>query len=288
MPETGGVLDSVDFIGTCSGADSAHGLSRSGTTAGGIMGAADREKAIAVLGQSPLFKGIPHTTLSEMLAALKVERWPRHCAVMSPQQTVDRFYVLIEGRVKITRQNLRTGREVTLFLLGPGDGFNVVSLLDGRRHEVSAETLDAAVALSGPSQLWVGWLQAYPEFRRAVRDYVDTQMRHLADLAGDLALHDTMTRLAHLILHYFDGRDEEALARANLIRDLPHEELAHMIGTVRVVVNRLLAELKREGIVDTEGGKLRVLNLEKLLRKAERHVDDPSSDLPHSSDLSPP
>lgn len=248
------------------------------------MEAADREKAIAVLAGSPLFKGIPHATLHEMLAALKLERWPRHCAVMSPQRTLDRFYVLIEGRVKITRQNLRTGREVTLFLLGPGDGFNVVSLLDGRRHEVTAETLDPVVSLSGPCPLWTGWLQAHPEFRQAVRAYVDRQMRHLADLAGDLALHDTMTRLAHLILHYFDGVDEVAVARANLIQDLPHEELAHMIGTVRVVVNRLLAELKREGIIDTQGGKLRVLNLEKLLRKAERHVDDPTSGPPGFSD----
>lgn len=251
------------------------------------MDALDREKAIAVLAASPLLKGISPATLNEMLAALKLERWPRHCAVMSPQQTVDRFYVVIEGRVKITRQNLRTAREVTLFLLGPGDGFNVISLLDGRKHEVSAETLDSVAALSGPSRVWTSWLQAYPEFRQAVSAYVDRQMRHLADLAGDLALHDTMTRLAHLILHYFDGVDEAASARANLIQDLPHEELAHMIGTVRVVVNRLLAELKREGIVDTQGGKLRVLNLEKLLRKAERHVGDPSAGPPCASHFPP-
>jgi CRP/FNR family cyclic AMP-dependent transcriptional regulator len=237
------------------------------------MKPAHRQGALRCLAASPLFEDIPSAALETMVDALSTERWPRHRAVMTPQQTVERFYVLLKGRVKITRQNLRTGREVTLFLLGPGDGFNVVSLLDGQRHDVSAETLDPVEALSGPSHLWRDWLDRYPALRHAIRSYVDRQMRHLADLAGDLALHDTMTRLAHLILRYFDGLDPAAAARANLIADLPHEELAHMIGTVRVVVNRLLGELKREGIVDTQGGKLHVLNLEKLLRKAERDIN---------------
>jgi CRP/FNR family transcriptional regulator len=86
-----------------------------------------------------------------------------------------------------------------------------------------------------------------------------------------------MTRLAHLILRYFDGVGEAEPAHPNLIQDLPNEELAQMIGTVRVVVNRLLNELKREGIVDTQGGELHLLNLEKLLRKAEQHVSDCAS-----------
>ncbi|MEJ2646217.1 MAG: Crp/Fnr family transcriptional regulator [Gammaproteobacteria bacterium] len=240
----------------------------------------DAKAALTILGGSPLFQGVPRATLEGMVNALSREQWRRRCFVMGPQQTVDSFYVLLKGRVKVTRQNLKTGREVTLFLLGPGDGFNVVSLLDGRRQDVSAQTLDDVVALSGSSDLWHGWLDTDPQFRRAFRGYVDSQLRYLADLAGDLAVHDTMTRLAHLILHYFDGEEQGTSARTNLIQDLSHEELAHMIGTVRVVVNRLLAELKREGIVDTEGGKLRVLDLERLLRKAERDVSGAAPSLP--------
>ncbi len=232
----------------------------------------DRKTTLVDLGTSPLFQGLPCAALDEMVGVLQKEQWRRRRAVMRPAQTVDRFYVIVTGRVKITRQNLKTGREVTLFLLGPGDGFNVVSLLDGRRQHVFAQTLDDTVALSGPSVLWHEWLDTYPELRRAFRGYVDAQLRYLADLAGDLAIHDTMTRLAHLILRYFDGEERRDAVRPNLIQDLSHEELAHLIGTVRVVVNRLLAELKREGIVDTEGGKLRVLDLEKLVRKAEHNI----------------
>jgi CRP/FNR family transcriptional regulator, cyclic AMP receptor protein len=236
------------------------------------MAVVDSQQALKLLSRSPLFRDVDPAVFHEMLCSLSPEHWPRHRVVMDPQQAVDRFFVLLSGRVKVTRQNASTGREVTLFLLGPGDGFNVISLLDGERHDVAVQTLDAVQALSAPVALWRGWLDTYPAFRHAMRRYVDAQMRELVELAGDLAVHDTMTRLAHLILRYYDTAAPPGSGHINLIEDLPHEELAHMIGTVRVVVNRLLAELRREGVVDACNGRLRVLDLEKLLQKAERDV----------------
>ena len=115
-------------------------------------------------------------------------------------------------------------------------------------------------------------MEVYPAFHHAMHRYIDWRMQQLSELASDLALYDTMTRLVHLILRYFDSNGEERHPRANLIKDLPHDELAHMIGTVRVVVNRLLSELRQEGLVNTVDGELHVCNLEKLLLKAEQHV----------------
>ncbi len=234
------------------------------------MSTGQHHNGLDPLASSPLFAGVAPETVRSMLAVLSSERWAGRRMVMGPDQTLDRFYVLRKGRVKVTRQNIRNGREITLFLLGPGDAFNVVCLLDGQLHDVSAQTLDPVEVLSGPVDLWKGWLDQYPAFRQAVRRYIYERLNHLNELACDLALHDTMTRLAHLLLTYCS--DRLTCRDLVLISDLSHEELAHMIGTVRVVVNRLLAELKREGVVDTRGGKLRVLDLHRLLEKTEQHV----------------
>jgi CRP/FNR family cyclic AMP-dependent transcriptional regulator len=234
------------------------------------MAAGQREIAVNILGASPMFTGVDQGILRTMVDALIMERWPERSVVMAPHKTVTRFYVLLGGRVKITRQNMKNGREVTLFLLGPGDGFNIVSLMDDQPQDVCAQTLDAVEVLSGSIEQWKAWLEAYPVFRLAVRKYVYQRLRDLCELASDLALHDTMTRLAHLLLRYCS--DRLTCPDINLIGDLSHEELAHMIGTVRVVVNRLLAELKREGIIDTQGGKLHVMNMEKLLQKTEQQL----------------
>ncbi len=223
-----------------------------------------------ILAQGPLFADVPRDILARLLGELQECHWQRRQVVMTPAESVRTFCVLLAGRIKITRQNRQTGRELTLFLLGPGDGFNVISLLDSRPHEVTAETLDPVHALCGPVELWQNWMERYPEVLRAIRCYVDRLMRQLSELASDLALHDTMTRLAHLILRNFE--EEQQNPRRDLLRGLSHEELAHLIGTVRVVVNRLLRELREEGVVDCEGGELHVRNLQKLLAIAEEHL----------------
>ena len=77
-----------------------------------------------------------------------------------------------------------------------------------------------------------------------------------------------MTRLVHLISRYFNNSSYGL----NLIQNLPQEELAHMIGTVRPVVARLLGELKRDGLINTDGGEIHVRNLQRLLEKADDHL----------------
>ncbi len=121
------------------------------------------------------------------------------------------------------------------------------------------------------------WLERFPPFRLAIHRYVARQLRELTEQASDLALHDTMTRLARLLLRYIDTTKSDTARRINLIRDLPQEELASLIGSVRVVVSRLLAQLKREGVVDVHNGKFRVADLRRLLRRAEVQVERTAS-----------
>ncbi len=223
------------------------------------------------LAQSPLFRGVDHHTLETLAADLSIETHPKNCDILLPAGTSERFYVLVRGRVKITRSNAHDGRELTLWLLGPGDGFDLVNLLDGEAHVVSAWTLDEVETLSIPIPVFREWLERCPQLRLPLYRYIAGQLRELTDLAGSLALHDTMTRLAHLLLRHFDSAKTSGTRGINLIRDLSHEEIASLIGSVRVVVNRLLGRLSKETVVQMQRGKLDSVSLKRLLRHAEAH-----------------
>ncbi len=221
------------------------------------------------LAASPLFAGVNRTTLKEMAEALTLESWPKGFELQAPQSKSEQFRMVVRGRVKICRSNGHSGHELTLWLLGPGDGFDVVGLLDGQPNAISAWTLDEVETLSGPVSLFCEWIERFPAFRLAVHRYVARQLRELTQLSSDLALHDTMTRLARLLLRHCGTAQRGHASRLNLIRDLPQEELAALIGSVRVVVSRLLAELKRECVVELRNGNLSVMDLKRLLRRAE-------------------
>ena len=78
-------------------------------------------------------------------------------------------------------------------------------------------------------------------------------MRQIANLTFDLALEDTGTRLMKLFLKH--TVQNNPYPNLKLINDLSNEELAGMIGTVRVVVNRYMQKLKEEGIIDAHRGQ---------------------------------
>jgi CRP/FNR family transcriptional regulator, cyclic AMP receptor protein len=221
-----------------------------------------------VIAKSPLFAGVEQRTVSSLVRSLAEESHSRGQLIMGPADCAASFRLVVAGRVKIVRSNSHDGRELTLWLLGPGDGFDIVSLLDGEPHSVTAWALDDVRTLAGPMALWRERLEQSRPLRLAAHRYVALKLREITDLAGDLALHDTSARLVHLLLRHFDAPD------GNLLRDLPQRELASLIGSVRIVVSRLLARMRRQGIVELQGGAVHSVNLQRLLAQAESDVTE--------------
>ena len=229
----------------------------------------DNESVIALLRRSPLFSSLANAVLLDMLSHFRRETWKRGRCITGPESE-QRFHVILSGRLKMGQINPETGRMVTLFLLGPGDAFDVISLLDGESNAVSLEASDDLELLSTPVQEARQWIEQHPEFNHGFLPYLGRQMRTLADLAGNLALHDTETRLARLILRHVDN--DNPAHPLHLIHDLSHEALGEMIGSVRVVVNRQLQHWQREGVIVSHRGKLVIQELEALMKKATHHA----------------
>ncbi|HEC18454.1 MAG TPA: Crp/Fnr family transcriptional regulator [Gammaproteobacteria bacterium] len=225
-------------------------------------------ESIRCLKQSALFSGLATSSIEDIVTRCRRETWKRR-RQLPMEETWRRFHILLSGRVRLSRGNAENGRMITLFLLGPGEPFCIFSLLDGKPHDVMLETLDDVTLLSLPMDEARQWLDEHPEFNRKLLPYLGEQMCSLAGLASDLALHDTETRLARLILRHVDSATTEQHVTPRLINDLSHESLAEMIGSVRVVVNRQLQHWKQEGIVDAHRGHLEVEALQELVRRAE-------------------
>lgn len=232
------------------------------------MRTADAQTLLSHLRESKLFAELPNDVLSSFLPYLQKEKWKKRQQVMPAALTRERFYLLTSGRVRIEAEHPGSGRAVTLYLLGAGDGHNLVTLLDGKPQAVMAETLDTTEALYVPLGRCRQWLNDYPVLRQAAMRCAAARLRELAELAEDLALHDTSARLAHLLLRHIDSEESPN----GLLHGLVHEDIARLIGSVRVVVTRLINRFRHEGIIRTEAGQLRVADLERLLNKTERRL----------------
>ena len=222
--------------------------------------------------QSHLFSSLPEDLVKEMTAFFRAERWAKKTYI--DQETLQhRFYLLLEGRIEMMRTHPDTGRSITLDLLYPGDGFDVVTLLDGKPHEMFFSPVEELKVISVPIEKMREWIWTYPELNRQFMPYLAQKLREQENKVTDFALYDTTTRLSRIILKNLNkvnsytglAQDEH---KSHLITGLSDEVLARLIGSVRQVINQQLQHWKKEGVIDKKRSQIVVKDLQKIIDDA--------------------
>lgn len=223
--------------------------------------------------KSPIFSGLNSKERHDLIFLASYRSVPKNSLLFNHGDNCRNLYFLINGRVKLMEVDPETGRSQVLFLMSSGDIFDFICLLDNGPHSVDAITLDDCELLIIPVQKMHRIIDQYPAVNKALLPYLGHQMRRLAELAAELSLSDTATRLNLLLLRHIKGNPPGKVP--HLIHDLSHEEIAGMIGTVRVVVNRHIQHLKKEGILQTHRKFIAIKDLQALLRKVESRFNLP-------------
>ena len=183
-------------------------------------------------------------------------------SIYSPEQMCQKFFFVLEGRIKVSQVNLEDGKEQTLKILTAGDMYDVVTLLDTKIHDNLLYALDNVKIIVFPIDVVREWMYKDPNFNKLLFPYMAKQFRDMEELALDLSFYDTSTRLLKLISKHINYKNPTKL---NLIHDLPQEEIASLIGTVRKVLNRHIQKLKQDGVIDIKRKNIELKDTQKLI-----------------------
>jgi len=184
-----------------------------------------------------------------------------------PDDLLKYFYVIVDGRIKTYQINFQTNKEQTIFIYKRGDMFDVISLLDGKPHEVIYEVIENAHVLRLPIERVRYWLENDATFNKKFFPYLATNMRYTEELATELALYDTKERFLNLLVQNLNPNNR---FRYQLLQNLSNSEIAKLLGTVRHVIERSIKQLKADNIIETTRRNIKVKNLQKLLEKASQ------------------
>lgn len=207
---------------------------------------------------------IPSTLEQDIEHHGKIIDFHKGMTLFSPEELLKYFFVVFRGRIKVSQIELQSGKEQTLKILTTGDMYDVVSLLDGELHENLLMALDDVQVMVFPMHIVHSWMYGNNGFNNLLFPYIAKQIREVEELAVDLSFYSTSQRLLKLIVKNIDPKTPNKL---KLIHDLPHEEIASLIGTVRKVLNRHLQELKKGGLIDINRKNIRLKNSQELLEK---------------------
>ncbi len=220
------------------------------------------------LRKSELFSNVDKDTLDDMLELCQYETRDKGATAISQYQANDFFYLIISGSAKVSVYNPRNGREHIMFLLGSGDTFDLIGLLDSEWNDAFATALENMEILSTTVKQARSWVEQHPKFNSALLPYLGKQIHALANQTTDLSLYDTEARLSRLILRNLPP--SKLTGDSRLLNDLSQETLAAMVGSVRVVITRHLQRWKKESILSGKRGKWSILDLQALLEKAQK------------------
>ncbi len=136
----------------------------------------------------------------EALAAVaKRRRFKRDEAIFDKDDAGESLFIIDEGSVRIYLPSPQ-GVDLTLAMLGPGDFFGDMALLDGRPRAASAAALQETETVALDRADFTDIIRSRPKAAMAVLAAVAGRLRETNEMAGDLAFLDVGGRLAKKLL----------------------------------------------------------------------------------------
>ena len=163
------------------------------------------------------------------------------------------LYVVVRGRVKISAGS-RDGREVVLNLLGPGEVFGEVALIDGGERTAEAAACEPVRALVFERAPLIAFLEANPALMLRMLVTLTSRLRWVSERLEDAVFLSLPARLAKRLLFLGEHFGVNVESGRRLTVSLPQRELASHMNVARETVNRLLQEWRDGGLIDIQRG----------------------------------
>jgi CRP-like cAMP-binding protein len=217
-----------------------------------------------------LFGNADERTLDALAAALRIRRFRKGETVFHQGDPGDALFIMASGSVKVVLPSDEGAEPAIVAILGPGEFFGELAILDGAPHSATIVALEPTETLVLHRDAFLALIDEQPELRRALLASLATEIRRLTGHVEDLHFLDLPGRLSSRILRLTVDCEPDPDGSIRIAWPYTQSELAGMIGGSRQSVNRLLADLTDQGLVRLERDQLVVLDGDRLARSIER------------------
>jgi CRP-like cAMP-binding protein len=225
------------------------------------------ELACAAMARSPLFHGMEADELTRLAQTMAQRRFRRNEVIFHEGDPGDSLHVVVEGKVKITRESAE-GEEAIVVILAAGDAFGELVLLDGAPRSATATAMEATETLTMPRSTFVELVEGGSPFRAQLLTGIAQRIRRLTDQLAEVHFLDLAGRLALQLTRLAQETAPGQATDIELGTTLTQSDLAAMVGGTRQRVNQIIGDFADEGLIAHEGGHIVVRDLERLRQRA--------------------
>jgi len=208
--------------------------------------------AYGVLRQFKLFLDAGPDTRREMSAAGRTTNLPSGATYIHEGVHADVVALVGAGYIRVFKTS-ETGREITLYGVGPGEFcmLNVLCVLTGTPSPASARVEEPVEAVAFRGDDFRRWIGTDHAVRSAVFALMAKCVSETMALVEEIAFKKMDVRLAQFLRTRLPAAGPGRVALATT-----HEMIASELGSAREVISRLLKEFERQGAIELGRGRI--------------------------------
>lgn len=195
-----------------------------------------------------------------LLALGRRRRFRRGDTIFHEGDRAESLHLVDIGHLAV-RTTTPTGDVATLRLIGPGDHFGDLALVDASRRSAAIVAVDRVETLELRYDDLEQFRVEHPSFERVLLAMMARNVRRLSANLQDVMYLGVPARLARRLDELCDLFEGEPLP-------LTQDDLAGLAGTTRQTVNQVLVELRDRGVVALGRGRITVVDRGALQRSA--------------------
>jgi len=197
-----------------------------------------------MLNQLYIFSELASQETEKLIQHSTTRAYPTNTILISEGDSTDSLYVVLEGKVKVYVSD-QQGKEVILNILGPGEYFGELALLDDEPRSASVRTMAPTKVMVITKHDFKNCLATDSEMAYKLIKALISHVRALTNNVKSLALLDVYGRVARTLLDLAENVDGQTI----ILQKLTHQDIADMVGASREMVSRILKDLVSGGYI---------------------------------------
>jgi len=226
------------------------------------------ESAIQALQSVPFFTNLNSRNANLLAQRLVMRRFHADQIVFHHGDPAGLLYIITSGKVKITHTT-PDGQEALLAILGSGDFFGELALLDDSPRSATVEALEATETLTLHRDEFIRYISENPNFALHVLQTLAQHIRRMNNQISDIFFLDLPARLARQLLLLAEDHGRVTPDGILIDLSLTQTDLAEMVGATRVSINKAIGRYRRAGWLETKGRKFLIRDADAMANLIE-------------------
>ncbi|MEW9701311.1 Crp/Fnr family transcriptional regulator [Paenibacillus sp. SI8] len=216
-----------------------------------------------ILRQVPLFRDLSEEERAGLSRIMIQRSYRKKTIVFTEGSEKEAVYFIQNGFIK-TYKTDENGHQNIVSFLKTGDMFPHTGLFHANQYPATAETIVPTLLLAMPIKPFEMFLSKTPGIAVKILRVMSEKILELQAKLQELTGQDVQNRGQLFLLKLAETNGKVKNGKLHIEIPMTHQDIANAIGTTRETVNRLLNQLRKQGIVEADRSGFVIHDIEAL------------------------